>query len=244
MKKQVYWLIPLLVISCTKPPMLSTAKNAQDAYEECHEYTEAGHYEKANQCFDLLRSRFSGTTEAIEAEIEIADNYFRQKDYLVSAEAYRGFAKLHPAYKRIDYVYYRTGQSYLKESPKSIDRDQQHLDDAIHYFTLTMNDPASEHREIAREKWLESRKRLAGRVFYIGRHYYRAAEYRAAIPRFEEILYQYPYLGYDEEALYLLGRSYLKLGNKEKCRDILAAFDKHYPKSRYRKKLARRLDLG
>lgn len=240
--KKAWLLIPLFLIGCTKPPMLSTAKNAQEAYQECHGYTESNSYEMANQCFELLKSRFSGTTEAIEAEIEIADNYFRQKDYLVAAEAYKGFSKIHPGYKRIDYVYYRTGQSYLKESPKSIDRDQQYLDDAIHYFTLTMNDPASEHREIAKEKWIESRKRLAGRTFYIGRHYYKADEFRAAIPRFEEIIYQYPYLGYDEEALYLLGRSYLKLGNKEKCHDILMVFDQHYPKSKYRKRLARRLD--
>ncbi|MBI2082607.1 MAG: outer membrane protein assembly factor BamD [Deltaproteobacteria bacterium] len=241
MKKKSILLIVMIIAACTKPPMLSTAKNAQEAYTECHEYTEANSYEKANQCFELLKSRFAGTTEAIEAEIEIADNYFRQKDYLVAAEAYKGFAKLHPAYNKIDYVYYRTGQSYLKESPKSIDRDQQYLDDAIHYFTLTMNDPASEHREIAREKWIESRKRLAARSFYIGRHYFRSEEYKAAIPRFEEVVRQYPYLGFDEEALYLLGRSYLKLGNKEKCQEILLVFEQHYPKSRFRKKLARRL---
>lgn len=233
--------LAMLGISCTKPPMLSTAKNAQEAYEECRGYTESHNYEKANQCFELLKSRYGGTIEAIEAEIEIADNYFRDKDYLVAAEAYKGFAKLHPAYQRIDYVYYRTGQSFLKESPKSIDRDQQYLDDAIHYFTLSMNDPGSEYREIAREKWIEVRKRLAARTFYIGRHYFRSKEYRSAIPRFEEIVYQYPRLGFDEKALYLLGRSYLGLGKKEKCQDVLMVFDQHYPKSRYRKKLARRL---
>lgn len=227
---------------CSKPPMLSTAKEAAEAYRECHAYTEDKNYEKANECFELLRGRFGGSIEAIEADIEIADNYYRQKDYLVAAEAYKSFARLHPASEKIDYVYYRTGLSYLKESPKAIDRDQEYLDDAIHYFTLTINEPQSQYREVAHEKWTETRKRLARRVFYIGRFYYRTGEYLAAIPRFEEVVTKHTDLGLDEEALYYLGRSYLELGQKERCQEILSVFGQHFPKSRYRKKLARKLD--
>ena len=238
MKRLLLLLSLAAVYACTKPPMLSTAKNAVDAYQECHKYTEDKNYEKAHQCFELLRSRYPGTLEAIEAEIESADNYFREKDYLVAAEAYKGFTRLHPAYDRIDYVYYRTGLSYLKESPKAIDRDQQYLDDAIHYFTLALNEPRSDYHEIAREKWMEARRRLARRVFYVGRFYYRVGEYLAAIPRFQEIVTDYTELGLDEKALYFLGRSYLELEQKEKAAEIVLVFDQHFPKSPYRKKLA------
>lgn len=238
----IFWILLLFALGgCTKPPMLSTAKNSAEGYEECHAYTEDKNYEKANQCLELLRGRFPGTLQAIEAELETADNYFRQKDYLVAAEAYKGFARLHPAFDRIDYVYYRTGLSYLKESPKAIDRDQQYLDDALHYFSLALNDTQSAYRAVARENWLEARKRLAARTFYVGRHYYRGKEYLAAIPRFQEVVTLYSELGFDEKALYLLGRSYLELGQKERASELLTVFDQHFPKSRYRRKLARRL---
>lgn len=244
MKRLVPLVLVMVMGGCTKPPMLSKAKNAADGYRECHTYTEDKNYEKANQCFELLRSRFGGSVEAIEADIEIADNYYRQKDYLVAAEAYKSFARLHPAYEKIDYVYYRTGLSYLKESPKSIDRDQQYLDDAIHYFTLTMDFTASPYREVAREKWIESRKRTAARSYYIARFYYRTGEYLAAIPRFEDIVTKYSDLGFDEKTLYYLGRSYLGLGQKDRCLEIISVFDQHFPKSHFRKKLARQLGMS
>ncbi len=247
MLKRSLLLFPALVVfaACTKPPMLSTAKNAAEAYDECHHFTEDKNYEKVNQCFELLRGRYNGSVEAIEADIEVADNYFRQKDYLVAAEAYKAFARLHPAYEKIHYVYYRTGLSYLRESPKAIDRDQQYLDDAIHYFTLTTeianNNP---YQEIARQKWIEARTRLAGRSFYIGRFYYRQGQYLAAIPRFEEIVTKHTHLGYDEKALYYLGRSWLGLGKKDKCLEIVSVFDQHFPSSPYRKKLAHKLGMS
>jgi len=67
MKRLLLLLSLAAVYACTKPPMLSTAKNAVDAYQECHKYTEDKNYEKAHQCFELLRSRYPGTLEAIEA---------------------------------------------------------------------------------------------------------------------------------------------------------------------------------
>jgi outer membrane protein assembly factor BamD len=232
----------LLFFGCEKPPMLSTARNAAQAYDECHTHTQKKRYETAQQCLELLRSRYPGTVESIEAEIEIADNYFRQDDFLVSAEAYKNFARLHPTYERIDYVYYRTGQSYLKESPKAVDRDQQYLDDATHYFTLVMNNPTSEHRQIAREKWVEVQRRTAARSFYIARFYYKTGEIRSAIPRFEEVVIKYPYLGYDEKALFYLGLSYLKIGEEKKAEELIGVFDQHYPKSRYKKRLEKKID--
>jgi outer membrane protein assembly factor BamD len=244
--RRTLWMIPVLafvVWGCAKPALLSKAKTAEVAFEECHSYTTAKSYDIANECFELLRSRFPGTAEAVEAEIETADNYYRQKDYLVAVEAYKNFARLHPTYERVDYVYYRIGQSYFKESPKAIDRDQQYLGDAIHYFTLTMNYPASIHKGIAREKWTEARRRIAERAFYVGRFYYRMGEFISAIPRFEEIVTKYSELGFDEKALYYLGRSYLELGEKDKSINILEVFDKHFPKSQLRGKLAKRIGV-
>lgn len=230
-----------LLAACAPKPYLATAKNADEGYTECHRYTEKKKYDKANECLELLRSRYRGHPIAVEAELEVADNHFREKDFLIAAEAYQSFTKLHPTYPKIDYVYYRIGLSYLRESPKALDRDQQYLDDALHWLELAEGFPESPYKEVIREKWREVRTRQAKRHFYVGRFYYRQEEYLAAIPRLEEVVTHYSELGFDERALYLLGRSFLGLDQKEKALEILSVFDQHFPQSPFRARLANRI---
>ncbi len=225
---------------CAKKPFLAKAKNGDDAYLECHKLTENKDYEKAIQCFEILKSRFGGSQAAYEADLEIGDNYFRKGDYLLAAETYLSFTKLHPTHEKIDYAYYRTGLSYLRESPKPIDRNQAYLEEAMQYLNLAIN-AGGEYKDIAREKLREARTRIAKRQFYIGRFYYRTGEYLSAIPRFQEVVTNYTGLGLDEKALYLLGDSYVRLSEKEKALEILGAFEKHFPESVYRKKLSKKI---
>lgn len=95
----------------------------------------------------------------------------------------------------------------------------------------------------SREKWRGVREKIAKRHFYVGRFYYRTGEYLSAIPRFQEVVTNYSGLGLDERALYLLGDSYVRLSEKERALDILSVFEKHFPESSYRKKLAKRIGV-
>ncbi len=231
-----------LFASCAKKPFLASSKNADDAYRECHALSEGKDYEDSNKCFEILKSRFGSSHLAYDADLEIADNYFRKKDYLLAAETYLSFAKLHPTHEKVGYSYYRIGLSYLRESPKAIDRDQQYLDTAIHYLELAI-DQSGPFKEVAREKWREARTRIAKRLFYIGRFYYRTDEYQSAIPRLQDVVTNYNGLGLDEKALFLLGDSYVHLSEKEKALEILSVFEQHFPKSPYRKKLSKKIGV-
>lgn len=212
---------------------------------ECDGLSLKNDYEEAIKCYELLKSRFPGTPEAVESEIHIGDNYFRQKEYLVAAESYAGFIKIHPTHPRLDYVYYRTGLSYLKASPKAIDRNQEYLDDSVAYLEAVLGQfPGSDYTNVAREKWEAARRRLAKRHLYIGRFYYKTGEYLASLNRFEEVIKRYGDLGLDERAYYWLGRSYLKLSRKEKALEALEGLEKKYPAGRFRKKLAGKLGLS
>lgn len=237
--------LPLLChLGCAKKPLLSTAKDGDQAFQECHRLGQKKDYERSNECFELLKSRFSGSAASFEADLEIGDNYFRKGDYLLAADTYLAFAKLHPTHERIGYAFYRIGLSYLRESPKPIDRNQQYLDSAIHYLELAINNNTGDLREVSREKWREARLRIARRHFYIGRFYYRTGEYRSAIPRFQDVVANYSGLGLDERALFLLGDSYVRLAEKERAAEILSVFDQHFPKSPLRKKLAKKMPKG
>ena len=236
-------LATVAVGGCAKKPYLSSATNVDQAYEECHALSEKKDYDEANECFEVLKSRFSGSRASYEADLEIGDNYFRKKEYLLAAETYLAFAKLHPAHEKIDYAYYRIGLSYLRESPRPVDRDQQHLEDALYYLELALSNPRSSVADVAKEKLMEVRTRIAKRHFYIGRFYWRTGEYLSAIPRFQEVVTHYSGLGLDEKSLYLMGRSYLGLSKKDKALDMLSVFEQHFPESPYRKRLAKKIGV-
>lgn len=243
MKKSAFIFCAFLVLgACSKPALLSKAKSGDEAYQECKKYSDNNDHEKAIQCFELLKTRFAGSQASYEADLDIADNYFRKKEYLLAAETYLGFTKLHPTHDKIPYAYFRTGLSYLRESPKAIDRNQTYLESAIQYLESAVN-MGGETRDIAREKLIEAKTRVAKRHFYIGRFYYRTGEYISAIPRFEEIVTHYNGLGLDEKSLYYLGRSLTYLNEKQKALEILGVFEQHFPASKYRKQLSKAIGI-
>jgi len=211
---------------------------------QCQKLGQKNKHEKAINCLETLKGRYPGSPEAIEADLYIADNQFRQKEYLLATETYRNFIKLNPVHPKLDYAYYRTGLSYLKETPKAIDRDQQYLDDAINYFEILLKYyPYSQYTEINKEKWEEARRRVASRIYYVGRFYYRTGEYIAAIPRFEEVYQNYPALGIDEQALYYLALSHIKLSQKTEALGIFNILESRFPAGRYAKRLTGKLGL-
>ena len=228
---------------CAHKPYLSSSKSGEDAYDECEKLSKDKDYDRANECLEVLKSRFAGSGAATDADLAIGDNYFRKGDYLLASESYIAFTKLHPTHEKIGYAYYRIGLCYLKENPKPIDRDQKYLETAIQYFELAMNHTSGDLRALVQEKWIEARTRIAKRHFYIGRFYHKTGEYKAAIPRFQEILTNYTGLGLDEKSLYLMGDSYERIKDKERALEILSVFEQHFPESRYRKKLASKLDV-
>lgn len=222
---------------CAKKPFLSSAHSEEQAYAECHRLTENKDYEDSNACFEVLKSRFGGSHAGFEADLEIGDNYFRKGDYLLAADTFSNFTKYHPDSPKAAYAHYRAGLSYLRENPKAIDRDQEKLHTAQQYLESAMQESDPAVTDLAREKWVEVRKRLARREFYVGRFYYRTGEYLSAIPRFREIVTNYTGLGLDEKSLYLLGSSYVKLAEKDRAQEIVSVFDQHFPSSPYRAKL-------
>ena len=181
-------LCSLLGTGCAEKEPFNASLPPQDLYAQCETLQNKKKHDNAVNCFETLKSRYPGTAEAALANLKIGDVHFQKKEYLVAAETYRSFIKLYPAHSRLDYAYYRAGLSYLKESPKAIDRNQEYLDDAIRYFEIILKYyPQSKFYPINKEQWEEARRRVASRAYYVGRFYYRGGEYLAAIPRFTEV---------------------------------------------------------
>lgn len=196
-------------------------------------------YDKAIRCLESYKSVHFGQAGAAMADLAVADSYFLKKEYLAAAEAYQIFIQSNPTHPKIPYAYYKAGVSYLKESPKAIDRDQSYLDNAIEFLGTVLNYYShTTYAKMARRYYDEARRKKAKKHFYVGRFYYKTREYLAAIPRFQTIVTEYPKLGLDEKSFYYLIRALVKTDQKDLAREYFAVFKDHYPDSSYVKKVA------
>lgn len=210
--------------------------------EQCITLSEKKRFEDAIQCLEIFKSRFAGSAEAQEAELKIADNYYGRKEYLLAAETYGAFLKLYPLHPKADYAHYRIGLAYFMESPKSIDRDQGYLDDALASFdTVLSRYPQGSYAEAAKHQRTVVRGRIGRRHFYIGNFYYRTGEYKAAIPRLLEVLVNYPEVGQLEEIAYKTVAANTRLGRVEDAKAVYTKMVEAFPTSAWTKRAERRL---
>jgi outer membrane protein assembly factor BamD len=84
----------------------------------------------------------------------------------------------------------------------------------------------------------QCRERLAKREIYIGNFYANRKNYKAAAERFKVVVNQYNDTSKFEEALFLMGSSYFKMGEKELAKEALKRVIEEFPKAKYHTKAA------
>lgn len=224
----------LFFSACAKKKLDIGRENPEKEIQKCMKLSEKKLFQEAVECMEVFKSHFPKSQWGIEAEIHIGDNYFRQKEYLLAADSYQSFTKLHPAHQKTDYAYYKSGLSYLKETPKAIDRDQEYLDDAIANFEIVIRGfPDTPYLNLAQTYLTEAKAKLAKRSFYIGRFYYKTGEYLAAIPRFQEVADNYRDTGLADRALYFATLANIKLDRLEEAKATFSKMSLEHPNSKY-----------
>ena len=194
-------------------------------------------YEEAVECLEIFKSRFPQTQLGQEAELKIADTYFRQGEFLLAAETYQVFISLYPNHPKVDYALYRKGLSYFEKSPKAIDRDQQYLDKAVGELeSFVRIFPTSPYYDLGKKALADAENRLAERIFYVGRFYYRTDEYQSAAARMEELIQKYPNSTKTPHALFFLTESRLALGDSEAARVAVSMLIEIFPNDDWTKK--------
>ena len=227
---------------CAKEtPQIGRGKPKKEV-QQCIALGEKGKYEDSILCLEMFKARYPQTSLARDAELMIGDTYFAKKDYLLAAETYKAFLRLHPLHPKADYAHYRIGVAYFKESPKAIDRDQGYLKEAIGHLRIVLRRyPRSQYRGIAKATLTIARRRVARRQFYIGRFYFRTGEYIACIPRFMEVANRYPDSGLADRALYMVVKANLGLDRLEAAKEAFSMLATAYPDSKYVKRSERKL---
>ena len=202
-----------------KPAEGDYSGQAKYAYEQGVEAYESSEYIEALKRLNYVRTKFPYSKFAALAALRIADTYFAQTSMPDAIEAYRRFIQLHPTHPDVAYAQFKIGMCYYEQlpgdwffMPPAYEKDLASTEDAARALQRFLElHPNSSYADETREKLAVVQQRLADHEFFVATFYLKRQEPRAAAMRFERLLERFPGVGFDEEAMFLLGKCFLML---------------------------------
>jgi outer membrane protein assembly factor BamD len=214
--------------------------SAQRNYDKGLEMLKDKDWVAASKYFSFIKSRFPYSKYAVLAEIRLADAEFGAGQYTEAIDSYKLFAKFHPTHELVinGYAAFKVGESYYRQLPgdfwilpPSYEKDQSSTEDAeeeLHSFLEKY--PDSPSRKEAEEILAKVGKRLAAHEWYVARYYWDRDRPMGTVLRLRRLPDRYRGVGYDEEALWLLGRAYVSVGMPDRARTTWGELAEKYPK--------------
>ncbi len=193
MLKTLVYLSLFLIISfgCTHKQV--NPDDPQSVFENARVPFEDGNLEMAREKLGKFKTRFPYSKYVAEAELLIADSYFKEQQYLEANIAYKQFLRLHPTHPKGSLVMFRIAESLWLEAPEEIDRDQRYTKRAIEEWQKLLEKyPDSKESKQAREKIQSGQKRLARAYEFAANFYYRKEIWHACAYRYLLLLEKFP----------------------------------------------------
>lgn len=215
--------------------------SAQKNYDKGLKELDNKDWVAASKYFGFIKSRFPYSKYAVLAELRLADAEFGAEQYLEAIDSYRLFIKFHPTHEMVanGYASFRIGESYYKQLPTdfwlfppSFEKDQSATEDAATELKSFLDKyPDSPYRDRAKEIVKTVGKKLADHEWYVARYYWDRHKPMGTVLRLRRLLEQYRGVGYDEEALWLLGRAYVAVDMRDRARTTWTELVEKYPRS-------------
>jgi outer membrane protein assembly factor BamD len=214
--------------------------SAQKNYEKGLKELESKDWVAASKYFGFIKSRFPYSKYAVLAELRLADAEFGAEQYIEAIDSYRLFVKFHPTHEMVlnGYASYRIGEGYYRQLsgdfwmfPPSFEKDQSSTEDAANELKSFLDKyPDSPYRDKAKEIIKSVGKRLADHEWYVARYYWDNGKPMGTVIRLRRLLERYRGVGYDEEALWLLGRAYVAVAMPDRAKGAWSELVDKYPK--------------
>ncbi len=202
--------------------------SAQRNYEKGLESLKREDWVAAAKYFAFIKNRFPYSKFATLSELRVADAEFGAEQYAEAIDGYRVFIRLHPTHEMVanGYASFRIGEAYYKQLtgdswilPPASEGDQSANEDAALELTSYVEKyPQSPYREKAQEILRKVGKKLADHEWYAAQYYWKRDKPMGTVLRLRRLLERYRGVGYDEEALWLLGRAYESVAMTERAR--------------------------
>jgi outer membrane protein assembly factor BamD len=233
-----------MLSACSSTPDDKTASwSPNKIYAEAKDEMSSGAYDKAIPLFEKLEGRAAGTPLAQQAQLEKAYAQYKGGDQAQALSTLDRFIKLHPSSPAIDYALYLKGIvnfndnlgvfAFLSKQDLS-ERDQKAAKESFEAFKeLVTRFPDSRYTPDARSRMTYIVNSLAEYEVHVARYYFSRGAYVAAINRAQNALTDYQQVPANEEALFILLRSYDALGMAQLRDDTRRVMEKSYPQSEY-----------
>jgi outer membrane protein assembly factor BamD len=215
--------------------------SAQRNYEKGMEALKSEDWVAASKYFAFIKSRFPYSKFAVLSEIRIADAEFGASEYLEAIDGYRLFIRLHPTHELVSngYASFRIGEAYFKQLggdsfllPPSYEGDQTSNEDAAaELATFEEKYPQSPYAAKSREILKKVGKKLADHEWYVAQYYWKRDKPMGTVLRLRRLLDRYRGVGYDEDALWLLGRAYVAVAMPDRARSTWQELLQKHPGS-------------
>lgn len=205
-------------------------------YDRAISDIEHGRYEVARITLNTLINTYDQSEYLAKAKLAVADSWFREGGGagLAQAEAeYKDFILFYPTMEEAAESQQKICMIHYKQMEKS-DRDpNQALRAEDECRQLIVQFPNSKFVEETQQLLRNIQEALADGEFKVGDFYYRRGSNFAAANRFRRLVEQYPLYSKSDEALWEMGDSYARLGNRFRQQegDAYAQIVKDYPLS-------------
>lgn len=215
--------------------------SAQNNYEKGVKELEHEDWVAASKYFSFIKSRFPYSKYAVLAELRIADAEFGAERYIEAIDSYRLFIKFHPTHDMVanGYASFRIGEAYYRQLPDdfwlfppSYEKDESPTEDAANELKAFLERyPKSPYRDAATKIIANVGKRLADHEWYVARYYWDRGKPMGTVLRLRRLLEHHRGVGYDVEALWLLGRAYVAVDMPDRARTSWQELVAKYPTS-------------
>jgi outer membrane protein assembly factor BamD len=167
-------------------------KSPQVMFDKAKTLGTKGKTQLAIDAYMEVRTIYPSHDLAKKSLLEVADLYYKDKDFESAINNYNEFMQLYPTDPEVASCIYQTGMCHYRQM-KTVDRDQAETINAINAFKeLLARYPSSPYAGEARVKLADAETRLAKHYIYIGNFYLKNKDYAAACDRFKEVKNLFP----------------------------------------------------
>ena len=222
-------------------------KDDTDIWSESKLYSEGtdklndADFAKCGKYFDKLEARFPFGPYSQQAQINAAYCYWKAQEQTQALVAIDRFIKLHQGSPNLDYAYYLKGLITFNDDLGWLgkftgqdlsERDPKAAKEAFESFKVVVERfPNSKYAPDALDRMRYIVNSLAEADVIVARFYYQRGTYLAAANRAQLVIRDYDRAPAVEEALYLLYKSYEKLGMVDLSNDTARVFKLNFPDS-------------
>ncbi|MGD9943900.1 MAG: outer membrane protein assembly factor BamD [Burkholderiaceae bacterium] len=233
--------VSLAACSTGDGPDLTIGWTPERLYSEAKEEMATGNWEPAIKLLEKLESRYPFGRWAQQAQLDIAYAHFKDNERALALAAVDRFMKLHPNHESLDYAYYLKGLINFNEQQGLFarfggqdlsERDLQAARESFDSFKELINRfPESKYAADAESRMAYLINSMAQGEVHVARYYFRRGAFIAAANRAQGVVRQYQRSPAVEEALYLMVRSYERLGLNDLRDDAERVLRSNFPDS-------------